>query len=143
MFSKVSKINYRRAVWMAVLLYVTTFIIGGFSAAILGIDFSASPDQIPTLMWVVGLIEICVLMALFTHWFVHDVKKPAHLLGFEFGVIAIIIGFVLDMLVIVPSIVQSGAQVDTLSYYMSPWFWATMGAMLLTATLVGATEARK
>ena len=126
--------NLKRAIGFSVLAYVATFIIGIIAAVSIGLD-SAEVEDIPTSMWIVGLISAVVLVKLAAWLYFRSPSVPASgRNGFLFGIIAVITGFVLDIATVLPT-----GSLNTLwDYYANMYFWITVVAIIIVTTLLGA-----
>ena len=63
--------------------------------------------------------------------------------GFYFGLVLIIIGFILDGILFTVGAIAGGTQFDVLAYYTSPFFWAALVLVVITTTIVGAVKGKK
>jgi hypothetical protein len=127
----------KRAIWIGVLAYIGSFIVGIITASVFGMDLESAVEA-PTEVWVVGIVASILLMALFCLWYFKDNQiKPSLKEGFRFGIVAIIVAFVIESVLIVPFIILSGAPSDIYSYYANPLFWLTVALILITTSVVG------
>jgi hypothetical protein len=127
-----------RAIWMSVLVYIASFIIGILFAVVLGAGTEI--DSVPTSVWLAGAAASVLLMWGFTLWYFRDrriVGSPRE--GFLFGVTAVIVGVLFDLLLFIPVMISGGAGM-LLSYWSDWRFLLTVLLVLLTPTLVGALK---
>jgi len=128
--------NYKRAALLSLLAYVISFAVGILSALIFSVDFSGEAP-VPQFMWYVGLLASILIMGGLAFWyFKSDTTKPSLLNGLMFGVIAIVVGFVIDALFFIPAAL-GGRGGELIAYYLEPFFWITLVAVIATTTLVG------
>lgn len=132
--------HVKRGVWIAIVFYVSCLVVCGATAALMGVDLSLSPSEIPSSFWIVSLIEMGVLTAICTKWYLDDVRAKGARAGFEFGIIALIVGAILDLLVLFPLMTQGGDKSDLLAFYTLPWFWMSLIILLATAAIVGGHQ---
>jgi ABC-type spermidine/putrescine transport system permease subunit II len=135
--------NIKRAIWLGVLTYITSFIVGIILAAILGIDITTGEPLTPTL-WYLSIIFTIIVSAIFTYIYFKDEKtKPDFTQGIYFGFVLIVIGFIIDSLIIIPYILQGNSKIEVLSYYTEPFFWLSLVLLLVTTSIIGHFKGRK
>ena len=129
--------NIKRAIWMSVVFYIVSFILGTITGIFMEVDLSAA-TEIPDTVWYVGMVLTIILMVLFTSWYFRIPQtKPNAKNGFLFGITAMIVGFVLDAVIIFPSMMATDAPADMMAYYMNPFFWITLILMLMVGGVTG------
>jgi hypothetical protein len=133
--------NLKRAAWMGVLSYALSFFLGIAGALLLGVDLTTAVEP-TTGLWVYGIIVTAVIMALFAVWYFKSVT-PSPKEGLYFGLVAVGVGFLVDALIIIPSMIFSDAPQDILSYYANPLLWVTIVVLLGTTALVGYWKGKK
>ena len=130
----------KRAIGIASLLYIATFIVGIASAIGLGIDLSETPVA-PDIVWVIGFFASIALMSIAARWyFAAPDTQPSIKTGALFGASCIGIGFVFEFLLIIPWILTTESPADIAAYYGNPWFLWTMIALVVTSAIVGAQK---
>lgn len=124
--------NYKRALWLTILLYLTSFIVGLFSASYFGLEYSTT--TIPQEVFIFGIFSMVILMIIFTTCYFKGDKVPKATVvhGVQFGFFAIAISFLLDFTFIVPAIL-SGQEIDIVAYYGHPLFWTMLAAVPITS----------
>lgn len=124
--------NYKRALWLTLLLYLTSFIVGLFSASYFGLDYSTT--TVPQEVFIFGIFSMVILMIIFTTWYFKgkDVPQATVTRGVQFGFFAIAVSFLLDFTFIVPAIL-SGQDIDIVAYYGHPLFWTMLAAIPITS----------
>jgi hypothetical protein len=126
--------NFKRALGIGLALYVSTFIVGIISGMISGFDPSTSLSDMPDSFWYIGMIAAVILTALFTKWYFKSPSiVPSAKNGFWFGLTAIILSSLMDMILF--SI--GGASNELGGYFGDYRFWIIVGLVLVTAKLVG------
>jgi len=134
--------NYKRALLLSLAAYVLSFVVGFLSALIFGVDFSGEAP-VPQALWYVGLVASILIMGGLTFWyFKSDSTKATMCNGLMFGAIAVVLGFIIDGLIFIPAAI-SGRGGELISYYLEPFFWITLVAVIATTTLVGYLLGRK
>ena len=118
--------NYKRAIWISLLVYLASMLLGIILAVIVGIDVVE-----PTLsLWLWGMAITVLLTFVFTLWYFKKTKGTVQE-GLQLGGVMIGIGVVLDVL-----FTASVGQFDSLiKYYLDPLFFATLILLLITAGL--------
>jgi len=134
--------NYKRALLLSLTAYVLSFVVGFISALMFGVDFSGEAS-VPQSLWYVGLFASILIMGGLTFWyFKSDSTKATMCNGLMFGAIAVVLGFIIDGLIFIPAAI-SGRGGELISYYLEPFFWITLIAIIATTTLVGYLLGRK
>jgi hypothetical protein len=129
--------DLKRAIWMSVLLYISSAIIGILLAGFLNIDVE-NTNEIPISLWYWGISATILLLIIFTKWYFKNSKINRNAKeGFLFGAAAIIIGTVIDAIIVVPYIVINQNSTEVLAYYLSPLFWITLLVILAVSSAVG------
>lgn len=129
--------SHWRKIYLGLIAYLVSFVIGIINARIMGVDLSQA-SEVPTPVWIVGVLAQVVLMALFALWYFATPKVVASAKeGLWFGLTCVIVGFIVEILIIIPSILFSHAPVDIGSYYGNPFFWLSLVVTILVPMLVG------
>jgi len=129
--------HLKRAIPLCILVYIISFASGIMIATILGVDLTSAPEP-TTGLWIGGMIATVIIMSLFTVWYFKSPKTTANAKnGFYFGLVAVLVGSVIDAAIIVPMILTSDAPQNPIAYYTSPLFTATIVILLITTTVVG------
>ncbi len=133
--------NYKRALGIGVAFYAVSFVVGLVITALSG--YSPENPQIPATLWVAGIISSAVLAVFMTHWYFTK-ETPTAKKGIYLGLIFVALGFVFDMLFLIPVIVFSEYAGDFFSYYLEPFFWITviviLGAVYLSAVALSKKQ---
>tara|TARA_Y100000310_G_scaffold172170_2_gene172305 strand:+ start:7567 stop:7974 length:408 start_codon:yes stop_codon:yes gene_type:complete len=127
--------NVKRAIWISILAYITTFIVGIITATIMGIDLE-SASTLPSSVWFVTIILSAVVIGAFSFWYFKKVK-PSAKEGLLLGITFIIVGTVLDIAIIIPYILASDSPSDIMAYYANPMFWVSLLIVIAAAAGVG------
>jgi len=136
------KYNFKRALGLSVLLYLSTFVVGVAVGYLSGQDMS-SMDNLPDSMWYVGMVAAVILSALFTIWYFRNITiLPSAKSGFLFGLTAIVLGSILD-LALFSAGNAGGANMDLGLYYGDYRFWVILVLVVATAKYVGWYKGRK
>ena len=133
--------NLKRAVWISILLYLSTFVIGILVAFVLNTDLTGN-EPISITHWVLSIILSLVLASLFSLWYFKGKKiKINSQEGLKLGITFIIVGFIFDMLFILPYLFLGFGDADAiLSYYKDIWFWISVILIALTPVVVGSIK---
>jgi hypothetical protein len=136
--------NFKRALWVGVLTYFVSFIVGLIPMMIMGFNPSQMTD-VPQSFFIIGIIISVILAALFTLLYFKDRKiSPSAKEGFYFGLTLVIIGSVLDVIIFsIGSIAGGGNEMDILGYYSNPLFWVALVLFIVTTTTVGYFKSKK
>lgn len=128
--------NFKRALGMSLLLYVSTFIVGILAGVLGRVDMS-SMDNVPEAFWYVGMIAAVVLASLFTMRYFADTRiERSTVSGLFFGLTAIALSMLLDLVLFTLGNMQ-GAEVDLIAYYSDVRFWTIVILIIATASIVG------
>lgn len=129
----------RRAIGFAVLGYVITMIIGLGIAYISGIDMSQMASNPPAWCWIVSAVAAIVVMGCMAYAYFRSSKVAKGLnQGIYFGVLAIVVGFILDMATLVPGYGWEPLK----QYYSMPIFRVTLVIVIVTSAIVGKRAAK-
>ena len=132
----------KRALWIGVVVYVLSFIIGLLTTIIMKIDIS-NAVEVPTSVWVMGIIVSVAILGYFTGFYFRDKEiKATWKEGLKFGIVVIVIGTILDSIFIIPYILSTGS-IEVLKYYANPLFLLTLIILLGTATGMGWYKGKK
>ena len=135
--------NLKRAVWVSVVAYLVSLIIGMGVMFLLGIN-PAETSEIPQDAFLINIIVTIIFAVLFTLLYFKDRKINANAKeGALFGVVLVIIGFILDVIVFSASSALTGTQQSIADYYANPLFWLAVFLLLITTTLVGTFKRKK
>ncbi len=135
--------NHWRKIYLGLIAYLVSFAIGIVNAQIMGVDFSQDSEA-PTPVWIVGILAQIPIMALFALWYFASSKIMVNAKeGLRFGLACIIIGFIVDVLIIIPSILFSSAPADIGAYYGNIFFWITLVVTLVVPALVGLLRSNR
>ena len=135
--------NKKRAILIAITLYLVTF-IAGLIPAILARTNLASPQQSPTTYWLITIIITVLLTSLASIWYFskkgikRNIKE-----GFKLGATFIITGFIIDMLTLIPLFVTGEGFQFIKEYYTSPSFYIIILLIIISTTFVGSREPEK
>ena len=135
--------NIKRALWVSVLTYAASFIIGLIVMTLMGID-PTNLAKIPNNVLYISILLTIIIVALFTLFYFKGKNiKPSAKEGFYFGLVLIILGTILDVIIFSLSSLATGTQQSLIEYYSNPLFWITLILLLATTTIVGAVKRRK
>jgi hypothetical protein len=134
--------NFKRAVWISLVTYIVSFIIGGIVAFMFQVDPQATTLPIP--LYIAMVVMTVIIAILFTLLYFKDRKiKPSAKEGFMFGIVLVFTGFILDVLIFSISSLVADLSQDIIEYYSSALFWIAIMVLLITTTLVGMYKQRK
>jgi len=135
--------DYKRALFMAVLSYLVGFAVGNALASILRIPVWEGAE-ITTIFWLVSIFFTIILMAVFTLWYFKDTTiKPNVREGLLLGAVFVVVGFILDVLFIVPYMIKKEVPLDILQYFTDVFFWLTIVSIFVTTGALGWYLGRK
>lgn len=128
----------KRAVWISVLLYVSTFIVGVLIAVALDTDLSGI-ESIPVGHWVLSIALSAILSGLFSYWYFNGKKiKAGAKQGLFLGLTFFVVGLVLDAIILLMFFAFVGGGSELLAYYADPFFYISILVIILTPVVVGA-----
>lgn len=131
-----------RALLLAFLLYVATFIVGIISGVLLNTDM-ASINNTPDYFWYIGMVSSIVLTGLVASWyFTNKQIVPKATSGLLFGLTTVVLSLLLDLAILSAGKSQ-GAEVDLGAYYSDYRFWIVVALVVITALLTGYFKARE
>lgn len=136
--------NIKRALWISLLIYIASFIIGIVGMIVIGFDPSQSATgDLPTSFYVIGVIASVVLASLFSLWYFsgRGIKAGAKE-GLYLGLTMFFVGFALDIIIYLLMLAGGGADFDILAYYSHPIFWVAAVLIVASASVVGALKKR-
>jgi len=135
--------NVKRAIGVGLLTYLVSFILGIIVMFAMGVDPSQG-SEIPKSAFIVNIIITLILAGLFTLFYFKDKKiKRNAKEGFLFGIVLIIMGFILDVIIFTLTSIMTSTQINILEYYSNPIFWLALILFVLTTTIVGAIKEKK
>ncbi len=116
--------NIKRAIGISVAIYLAFFVVMSISALI---------------MWYVLPFVVILFVCVGAFWYFKSPTVSASARqGFYFGLTILLIGFVLDILSVLPTLSKGdGLLKSLLDYYSQPLFWVMLVLILLVATLTG------
>lgn len=133
--------NFKRALGVALAMYLTTFIIGIVAGIVTGQDMS-SMEILSDWFWYVGMIAAVVCSVLFAIWYFKDKNITLSAKsGFYFGLTTVVVSFILDLALFSLGNSQ-GAEVELMDYYGNVRFWFILLLVLLASSAVGAKKSK-
>lgn len=137
----------RRAIGFAVLAYVVSMIAGMIMSVAGGIDMTTMTNP-PMWMCIAGVV-VSVLVCWKAAWLYFRSPKVAKSTteGLKFGILLLVIGFILDVVIRGAAYPGEGSFTDTMGklmdYYKMGYFWVTFVLILIVSTLTGQYMAKK
>ena len=134
----------KRAIWISVLLYAATFLIGIIVALALGTDLSGE-TPITKMHWVLSIILSVILAGLFSLWYFKGKKVEINQKeGLYLGLTFLIVGIFFDLLFIIPYLTLGVGDITALlNYYQDPFFWISVVLIIVTPVVVGKWKEKK
>lgn len=134
--------NIKRAIGIIFLLCIATLIATIILSKLFGVDLEiTNPSGIPLAMWYVAIMSVVILSGTGTIWFFKSPETVSNAKnGFLFGLIAATVGFISDILLLIPH--KNGLSI-LLNYYTQPKYWAAFVSILIVCTLVGYVKSKK
>lgn len=123
--------NYKRAVGIAILLYLSSFFLYGLSFFI---PFLSEPNSLNSYIffWLLNI----PLVLLFAKWFFKKIS-PTTKRGFQFGLIIIAVAFALDGLAILGTY-AAGESLEEFAALYTDWkFYVSVLEIIALATFAG------
>jgi len=130
--------NRKRAFWIAVLLYLATFIVGIGIAIFLGTDLTWE-EPISKIHWIWSIMLSVLLAGLFSMWYFKDKKvKSCAAEGCYLGLTFFAVGIFFDLLFLIPYLLSGIGDASALvGHYKDIWFWVSVILIVLTPVVVG------
>lgn len=134
--------NIKRAIGIIILLGIVSIIFTAILSRLFETDLEITdPANIPLTMWLTAIISVNLLITIGAIWYFKSSKAvPGAKNGFLFGLIAAILGFIGDMVALVPH--KNGFNI-LLRYYTQWKYWLAFILILIVCTLVGYAKAKK
>ena len=132
----------KRAILVALALYLTTFIIGIVLTIIAKVSL-ASPQEIPTTYWVITIVVTVLLTTLASIWYFNKPGISRNIKeGFKLGITFIIVGLIIDLIFFIPLFITSGASL-LIEYYSTPSFYITLILVVMSSVFIGSRSQSK
>jgi hypothetical protein len=125
----------KRVVLFALATYLLSSIVSMFVALLMGTNLT-SFDRIPDHIWYASALATIPIIALLT-WRYLRKNKPSLSHGFHFGVALVLLGFLLDIALVIPTLNITEAPLSALEYYAHPPYWIALASMVTTTSIVG------
>jgi len=134
--------DIKRAIGIIFLLIITALITTIILSKLFGVDLEiADPVNVPPAMWYAAIISVAILSGTGTIWFFKSPETvPNAKNGFLFGLLATTLGFIGDIVALVPH--KNGLDI-LLKYYTQPKYWTAFILILMSCTLVGYVKSKK
>ncbi len=127
--------NWKLAILVGIATYIVSFVAGVAVAGLLGIDVFGG-EEVGATLWIVNILVGIVIIGAISWWFFNK-EKPTLQNGLYLGLVFFGVGLLLDSALILPTILIAGAPVDILAYYIDPFFWIAVGAIIATPVVIG------
>ena len=130
--------NIKRAIRIALLVYIASFVLSIVYALIAGVDMTSTTD-VPMNLYIAGAVISLALSIGATWWyFKPKTEKPSVKIGLYFGLIVIAVGFILDSALIIPYYFSNPSpESNPFVYYADPWFWLTVALVIAGCAATG------
>lgn len=128
--------NIKRTLGIVLTGCIAILIVTIIGGKLTGVDLeNVYPADIPYTMWSFCIISVAIISAFVTMWYLNSPKLiPSINNGFIFGMLFVIVGFIGDIIALVPH--KNGLDI-LLSYYAQPIYWATLVLVIIICSLVG------
>ena len=134
----VKHFDIKKAVGIAVVLYVVTFIVGVILTLVTKETLQAQQDA-QTTYWLITIIVTVLLTGLANLWYFNGKNITRNVAeGLKLGVIFVISGFVLDMFSLIPALISTKNTQGLFEYYKSPAFYLIALLVVGTTVFVGS-----
>lgn len=135
--------NIKRAVGVGILTYLIAFIIGMIVVGISGVD-ATNPAEVPKSVLYINIVITIIIAALLTLFYFKGKHTKANVKeGLLFGIVLVIVGFILDIIIFLIFSSASQSEFDLMEYYSNPIFWVSLVLLLITTSVVGWIKGRK
>lgn len=137
--------NLKRAVGIGVVTYIVSLVIGMIVMLIMGFDPSQTSVVPSNMLYAIILVSV-IVAGVFTLWyfgFKKKVIKPSLKEGALFGVILVIVGFILDLIIFGVTSLLTNSQINLIDYYSNPVFWVALALFVIVPAVVGWIKGRK
>ena len=128
--------NIKRALGFALIAYIISVAIGMGLLASYGFDPTFMDGAPKSLLALMLLVSVVVMASVSYFYFGKGRVQPTAKNGLLFGIVSIVVGFILDFLFFLPALIR-GSGLDLFDYYNSVLFISTLIAILAATTLVG------
>ena len=129
--------NFKRALGIAFCLYLSTFVVGIVCAMLVP---DKTVNNLPNEYWYISMAASVILTWLFATWYFKSPSvAPSAKSGFLFGVIAVVLSFVLDFVFfwLGNMAAAEGEKMDLMEYYSDYRFWVVVALVIVTSKVVG------
>jgi uncharacterized membrane protein YfcA len=125
--------NLKRGILIALILYVTTMIIGVALTIITKINL-LSPQDIPTTYWIITIITTVILTSLASILYFNKAKRNSKE-GLNLGITFVITGFIIDILLF---LTQKRGVLLIKQYYSNISFYIVLVLVVATCVFIGS-----
>lgn len=125
--------NIKRGLLVSIALYAATMIIGIILTIAANIGM-ASPQNIPTMYWVITIATTVLLTCLASIWYFSKAKRSPKE-GLKLGLTFIAVGFILDALFF---FTQENATQIMKQYYSNIAFYLILALVVVSAVFIGS-----
>lgn len=125
--------NIKRGILISIALYAATMIVGIILTIIANIN-PQTPQNIPTIYWIITIITTVLLTCLASIWYFSKAKRNAKE-GFKLGLTFVVVGFALDILFF---FTQDNALEIMKQYYTSISFYLVLALVVVSAIFIGS-----
>ncbi len=118
----------KRAVTIALIIYIIVFIIGMFVARLFNIDDLSSAENISYAFWAVGALATLIFTWIGSEWYFHSplIKKKNIFHGLRLGVIFVCTWIIFDFITVFLTVGSWRFALEILgTYYKQIVYWIT------------------
>lgn len=134
--------RFKRAIGIAALTYVASFLIGIVVASASGINLLDGQEPTAT-QWIISIVFTLIIVALFSLWYFSGKGVSASAKeGFYLGLVFFVAGWVLDFILALPLLLSGSSASQLIAYYSNPLFWVSVVLIVLVPVVVGAVKKR-
>lgn len=123
--------NYKRAIWMSILLYVSSFLLYAVTLAVPYFE-----DQNSLKSYIFFWVFIIPLVLIFSKWFFKKLQ-PSTARGFQFGVIIVAVSLILDGLSALGAYMAKQPLDQFVALYTDWKLYATLVLIVAVASVAG------
>ena len=128
----------KRAIGIAVVLYIVTFIVGVILTLVAKEALQAQQNA-QTTYWLITIVVTVLLTGLASLWYFNGKGITRNVLeGLKLGLTFLITGFVLDMVSLIPAFITTRSTQGLFEYYKNPTFYLIVLLVIGTTVFVGA-----
>ncbi len=129
-------LHFKRALGFSLLFYLASFVLFALMSVAFGTSLDTAPNNVPVFQYVTYLLVLIPAILVCAKWYFRKFQ-PSTRRGLLLGIVALVISFALDQILVVVSMPREEG-VKMLSSIYTDWkFYTTMVILIGTATYTG------